>query len=458
MVKPSDCYRTLSVRRAFHGLGFCLHRNSSQHCVFIQCATRAIAYHCFLEPQQEVTSFVAALQVVQPLLQSPVAASTQQQATAASGLSQIAAALAALAEQAVSQPSRQKVRQEDALQLARAITATVAAAVAPLLARPGTALTAMRAHLDRALDRALAAVRVLVTAARETHEQGPAPLLLSAVLEALQSPAASAPQLAALQGLLARLAPQLAASHPQLLAAVAGSLVRAAEMLSAQAAATDAGGGSPVSVRRSSGGRPAAGALAVDVSAAPQLQAALQALMQVGAALPGPKAAGAAAPAAGASPLQPTPSPQPADQPAAGQPPRAEGAAADHQASHSPIALKRPDSPALAEDGNGADAPGADAAPEQPNADGDTAGAAGAEEPARSASDEWPDDFEGGDSGNQMDGAAAGPADALDAAQNGHTPPQPAGPHAAALAAARSHTLQVWASTAVCRSTSLHTS
>lgn len=394
------------------------------------------------------------MQVLQPLLQSPVAAEKQCVAAAA-GLSEVAAALAALAKQADSQSTA-----EETPQLARTIAATLAVAVAPqppaggssagaaAASASGAAAAEVQLHLDHAVDRVLAAARALMPTAAAAGEVQPAagafepapPLLLAAVLDALKSPAASPPQVAALQGFLAALAPELAVSQPQLLAAMAGSLLRTAEALAAETGAPENAGSPAAAADGGSGGKapPAGGGGA----ATPQLQPVLQALMQVGAALPGPTSV--------AAPQKAVVSQPPAEPLAKEEREGGDGAEA------AAPELKRLDSHALAEDSDDDDAAAADAARAQPSNGSDAAagdGAAAADDAVRAASGEWPDDFEGGDDDEQWVGAEADAAPG-EAGQNGSAvaagagdaspqQQQPAGPHAAALAAARHRSLEV---------------
>lgn len=422
--------------------------------------------------------------VVQPLLQSPLA-TPDQQIAAAEGLAQIAGTLQALAMQAAgaAQPP----------ELARAVAATLAAAVGSQPAADAAAAAAAAAataavpaaaqeQLDAAVVSSLAAARALLdVGAGPQGATGTAQpvqaALLSAALAALRGPAASAPQLTALQSFLASAAVKLAASQPKLLAAAAGSLLQAADTAVAEAAVPKNGSG----------------------AASTQLQAVLQAVLRWGAALPVPAPAASALPTAtGGSGATAAILPvvgeedhqQPADTSAeAPAQPALElegqlGAPEQQSEAANEAASPAAEEPAAAAAGSADEAaPEADAAEQQGSrgdaaaehaadgpseaADTEAAGVTDAAEAADGAGD-WPDEFEGADDSEWV-AASATPADegcdaeaagapeaaeqgagvqpAGDAAEDAVPPPQqPAQPLSAddkAAAAARQRSLQV---------------
>lgn len=417
--------------------------------------------------------------VVQPLLQSPHA-TPDQQIAAAAGLAQIAGTLQALAMQAsgAAQPP----------ELARAVAATLAAAVgsqpaadaaAPAAAAAATAAVpaAAQEQLDSAVVSSLAATRALLDVgagpqgAANNSVQPVQAALLSAALAALRGPAASAPQLAALQDFLASAAAKLAASQPKLLAAAAGSLLQAADTAVAEATVPKNGSG----------------------AASSQLQAVLQAVLRWGAALPAPAASalptatgGSGATAAvlpvvgeedhqqpadtsAEAPAQPAlelegqlgaPEQQPeaaneAASPAAEEPAAAAAGSADEAPPEADAATKA-EADAAEQQGSRGDA-AAEHAADGPSeaADTEAAGVTDAAEAADGAGD-WPDEFEGADDSEWVAEAAgapeaaeqgAGVQPAGDAAEDVVPPPQqPAQPLSAddkAAAAARQRSLQV---------------
>lgn len=249
--------------------------------------------------------------MVAPLLTSPESTGGQQ-AAAAEGLAQIAAALEELAARPAASPAQQAAALAPTVALVLMLAVERAAvpqrpedsAAEDFAAQPPAPRVQaprVQAHLDRAAAHCLAAAAALLKAHRsagdaagggerasgaQLSEEGPPCTVLAAAFRILQAPAASPAQLASAQDFVSAAAAALAAAEgsQQLHLAGAGSLLTAAEALLTSQGSSGQG------------------------QAPPQLQAVLVALLAWGGSLPAPLPSATQTPAAATeSPPAPTP-------------------------------------------------------------------------------------------------------------------------------------------------------